>query len=158
MALIHEQLYKSSSLAQINFKNYINELVHYLRRSFTTQAAFSVEISVTVEETDIEMDQAVPLGLLVSELISNSLKHAFPSEQPDGTGKIWITARREPPGSLIVSIGDNGVGIPENMDIEHSPTMGLQLIRSFVTQLQGELTIQRNPGTVFTITIPERKD
>jgi PAS domain S-box-containing protein len=158
MALIHEQLYKSPSLAQINFKNYINELVHYLRRSFTTQAASSVEISVAVEETDIEMDQAVPLGLLVSELVSNSLKHAFSSEQSNDAKKVWITARREPSDGLIVSIGDNGAGIPETLDIERSPTMGLQLVMSFVTQLQGQLTIQRKPGTVITVTIPERKD
>jgi two-component sensor histidine kinase len=156
MALIHEQLYQSSNLAQINFKDYIHNLVHYLRRSYT-QTVPNVEIHFNVEEVNIEMDQAVPLGLIVNELVSNSLKHAFPSGHSARIGEVWITARREPSSGLVVSVGDNGVGIPENLDIENSSTMGLQLVRSFVIQLRGQLTIQRKPGTTFTVTIPEKK-
>jgi PAS domain S-box-containing protein len=157
MALIHEQLYQSSNLAQINFKDYIQKLVHYLRRSYT-QAISNVEVRVTVEDINIEIEQAVPLGLIISELVSNSLKHAFSSLQSKQTGEVWITAQRESLGDLFLSVGDNGAGMPENLDLEHSPTLGLQLVQSFVDQLQGQLTVQRKPGTIFTITIPEKKD
>jgi two-component sensor histidine kinase len=116
-----------------------------------------VEIRISVEDVNIEMDQAVPLGLIVSELVSNSLKYAFPPARSAQIGEVQITAWREPSGGLVVSVGDNGVGIPENLDIENSSTMGLQLVRLFVTQLQGQLAIQRKPGTTFTVTIPEKK-
>jgi len=155
MALIHEQLYQSPSLARVDFRDYLHSLVNYLRRSYA-QTGSNVQIRVAVENVVIEMDQAMPLGLLVSELVSNSLKYAFPSLDHTQTGEIWIDARREPHGGLTLSVGDNGVGLPDNLDIEHSPTMGLQLVRSFVTQLQGQFTLQRKPGTIFTISIPER--
>ena len=157
MALIHEQLYQSSNLAQINFKDYVTNLVQYLRRSHS-QGLSNIEIQVSAEDVNIEMDQAVPLGLMVNELVSNSLKHAFPPGHPAGTGKIWITVQRDTSGGLVVSVGDNGAGIPETLDIENSPTMGLQLVNSFVTQLRGQLTVQRKPGTIFTVTLPEKKE
>jgi PAS domain S-box-containing protein len=155
MALIHEQLYQSSNLARMDFRDYLHNLVNYLRRSYT-QANSSVEIRVTVENVVIEMDQAMPLGLLVSELVSNSLKYAFPSIDHTQTGEIWIIARREPQGGFTLIVGDNGVGLPDSLDIEHLPTMGLQLVSSFVAQLLGQFTVQRKPGTIFTIFIPER--
>jgi PAS domain S-box-containing protein len=154
MALIHEQLYQSSNLAQINLRTYISDLVNYLRRSYT-QILSNVDIRVNIENLVIEMDQAMPLGLLISELVSNSLKYAFPLHGQ--AGEIWIVARREQPDSLSITVGDNGLGLPENLNIELSPTMGLKLVHSFVTQLQGSYTVQRKSGTIFTITIPERR-
>jgi PAS domain S-box-containing protein len=154
MALIHEQLYQSSNLAQINLKNYISDLVSYVRRSYSNILS-NIEIRVNIENMIIEMDQAMPLGLLVSELVSNSMKYAFPAHEQ--AGEIWIIARHESPNSLSLAVGDNGIGLPESLDIEHSATMGLKLVHSFVTQLQGQYLVQRKPGTVFTITIPERK-
>jgi two-component sensor histidine kinase len=114
-----------------------------------------VEIRADIANMIIEMDQAMPLGLLISELVSNSLKYAFPAHEQ--VGEIWVTAQRTNPDSLTVVIGDNGIGLPENLNIELSPTMGLKLVHSFITQLQGHYTVQRKPGTIFTITIPERK-
>jgi len=157
MALIHEQLYQSPDLARIDFESYVLNLVNYLRRSLTP-ASSNVEIRVSIENVLLGMDQAMPLGLLVSELVSNSLKHAFPSGGDAPAGEISIVARREPPGGLTLTVGDNGVGLPDEVDLEHPPSMGLQLVRSFVDQLQGELAVRRKHGTVLTVTIPEKRD
>jgi two-component sensor histidine kinase len=157
MALLHEQLYQSSKRVQIDFESYVRDLVNYLRRSYT-RGILNVGFRVTVENVTLEMDQAMPLGLLLCELVSNALKYAFPSGADAEVGEVWIAARSEPPGNLTLIVGDNGVGLPDNVDIEDSPTMGLQLVRSFVAQLQGRLDVQRKAGTVFTVTIPERKD
>jgi len=154
MALIHEQLYQSSDLAQINLRDYISSLVNYLRHSYI-QRVSKVEISVDAEDTNVEMDRAMPLGLLISELVSNSLKYAFPTAADQQTGKIWVNARHEGKGSVLI-VGDNGVGLPDELDIEHATSMGLQLVDSFVTQLRGQLTVQRKLGTVFTIFIPDK--
>ena len=157
MALIHEQLYQAASLARVDLGSYVLSLVNHLRRSHAGTTP-QVEIRVTVEDVIVEMDQAVPLGLLVSELVSNSLKHAFPTGADARGGEVFVVARREPPGRLILIVGDNGVGLPDHVDLEHPPSMGLQLVGSFVAQLQGQLAVQRRPGTVLTVTIPEARE
>ncbi len=157
MALIHEHLYRSSDLAQIDFESYVLNLVSYLRRSFAP-ATSSLGIRVAIDNVVLGINQAMPLGLLVSELVSNSLKHAFVSEAAAQVGEIWIVARREPPRGLTLTVGDNGVGLPDRVDLEDSPSMGLKLVKSFVAQLQGQLSVARQPGTVITVTIPAKGD
>jgi PAS domain S-box-containing protein len=156
MALIHEQLYRSSDLARIDFEGYVLNLVSFLRRS-SAPAGANPEIQVAIEEVSLGMEQAMPLGLLVNELVSNSLKHAFPPGARAEGREISIAARRHPPDTLTLTVGDNGVGLPDEVDIEHSSSMGLQLVRSFVVQLQGQLAVRRKPGTAFTVTIPETR-
>jgi PAS domain S-box-containing protein len=157
MALLHEQLYRSSDLARVDFGSYVLDLASYLRRSLTPSSPH-VEIRVDVENVLLEMDRAMPLGLLVSELVSNSLKHAFPSESGEGPRQVWVVARREPPCGLTLTVGDNGVGLPELVDLEGPPSMGMGLVKAFVDQLQGRLAVARRPGTVVTVTLPEKAD
>jgi PAS domain S-box-containing protein len=153
MALLHEQLYRASDLARIDFGSYVLNLVSYLRRSLAPSAP-PVEIHVDVEGVLLEMERAMPLSLLVSELVSNCLKHAFPPEAGVRQPRVWVVARREPPCELTLSVGDNGVGLPGHVDLEDPPSMGLKLVKSFVDQLQGRLAVERRPGTVVTLTLP----
>jgi two-component system sensor kinase len=117
-----------------------------------------VEIRVAVEDVLVDMERAMPLGLLVSELVSNSLKHAFPVGAGEGLRQVWVVARREPPCGLTLTVGDNGVGLPEHVDLEGSLSMGLKLVKAFVDQLQGRLAVARHPGTVVTVTLPGKGD
>jgi two-component sensor histidine kinase len=156
MALLHEQLYRSSDLARIDFGRYVLDLVSYLRRSLAPGP--DAEIRVDVEGVLLEMERAMPLGLLVSELVSNSLKHAFPVEAGARPHRVWVVARREPSCGLVLVVGDDGVGLPAHVDLEESPSMGLKLVKSFADQLQARLAVERHPGTVVTVTLPGKGD
>lgn len=158
MALIHEELYKSEGLATLNFSLYIEELAENLFQTYRLRNA-NISLNMDMEENIFfDMDYAVPLGIIINELISNSLKHAFPSNDE---GEIRIELHREKNGeyekekpkstSFSLTVSDNGVGIPENLDIEDLNSLGLQLVTSLVDQLEGELELKRDNGTEFTI-------
>jgi PAS domain S-box-containing protein len=155
MALVHEQLYRSADLAHIDFGEYLTGLVNYLRRSHA-RPLHNLRLRVDVEAITLEIDRAIPLGLLVNELVTNSLKYAFPNQQEDA--EVWVTAARDEAGTLTVEVGDSGVGLPDSVDLEQPASMGWQLVQSFVTQLHGRYSLRRRPGAVFTLTIPARKD
>ena len=165
MALIHEELYKGGGFDTLNFSPYIQELAENL---FRTYRLGSTDISLNMDlEEDLffDMDTAVPLGMIVNELVSNSLKHAFIGKDK---GEIRIKLCREKTEECINSIeeskdedckstsfnltvSDNGVGIPDNLDIEDLDSLGIQLVTSLVDQLDGELELKRNSGTEFSI-------
>ena len=160
MALIHEELYKGGGFETLNFSPYIEELADTL---FHTYRLGNTDISLNMdleENIFFDMDIAVPLGMIVNELVSNSLKHAFPDRDK---GEIQIKLHREESTELesedseststsfILTISDNGVGIPENLDIEDLDSLGMQLVTSLVDQLDGELELKRDNGTEFTI-------
>ncbi len=173
MALIHEELYKGGGLETLNFSPYIEELAENL---FLTYRLGNTDISLNMdleENLFFDMDTAVLLGMIVNELVSNSLKHAFIGRDK---GKIRIKLRREENGEYIKSIeesknedcestgftltvSDNGIGIPENLDIEDLSTLGFQLVASLADQLDGEFKLKRNNGTEFTMrfTVTEEK-
>ena len=155
MALVHELLYRSADLAHIDFGEYLTGLVNYLRRSHA-RPLHNLRLRVEVAAITLEIDQAIPLGLLVNELVTNSLKYAFPDLQPEA--EIWVTASCDAAGTLVLAVGDNGVGLPATVNVEDPASMGWQLVQSFVAQLHGRYTLTRQPGAVFTLTIPERKD
>lgn len=163
MALIHEQLYRSQDLAHIDFGEYINGLLTYLRRS-QARPGDPLHTRVEIDHVTLEIDRAIPLGLMVNELVTNSLKYAFPPgpARADRAGveadEIWVAASRDATGALTLVVGDNGVGIPDSVDLNQPVSMGWQLVQSFVTQLHGRSSLQRRPGAVFTLTLPERKD
>ena len=163
MALIHEELYKGGGFETLNFSPYIEKLVENL---FLTYRLGNTDISLNMdleENLFFDMDTAVPLGMIVNELVSNSLKHAFKGRDK---GEIRIKLGREKTGECInsieesknegckstsftLTISDNGVGIPENLDIEDLDSLGIQLVTSLVDQLDGELELKRNNGTEF---------
>ena len=149
LAIIHEKLYQSADFASINFEEYIQSLVSYLLSYYSTN---NIIVDINVEKDIIlNMDTAVPCGLIINELVTNSIKFAFPGKK---TGKIYIQLRYED-GSLILIIGDNGVGLPDGIDFENSQKLGLQLVKTLTDQLEGKIQYNGENGTEFRIKFKE---
>ena len=147
MALIHEKLYHSENLAHINFKEYIDEIVSNISSSYGLNS--NIKIDINVENIPINIDNAVPCGLIINELITNSLKYAFPKGR---RGKIQISVKSKENNLIQLSIGDDGIGIPKDLDIRNAKTLGLTLITALAeNQLDGEIIINREKGTEFQI-------
>jgi PAS domain S-box-containing protein len=151
MAMIHEKLYQSPNFTKIDFKDYIEKLVSSLIYTYKLQRQ---DIKPVLEVKDVEMniDTAIPCGLIINELVTNSLKYAFPTPESEGIIRIELN-QIEDQFRLIIS--DNGVGLPPGILVEKSETLGLQLVNNLVKQLEGALQIDRVQGTKFTITFTE---
>lgn len=170
MALVHEKLYQAPDLARIDFAQYVRNLALFLFRSYQVDPD-SVALQVNApQDIYISIDTAIPCGLIVNELVSNALKYAFPPEkhnppernEPMTTigsggprGKIQIDLSHETNGRLALVISDNGVGLPDTVDLYHTESLGLQLVVTLVEQLQGSITLDRCGGTTFKIAFVE---
>lgn len=146
MAMIHEKLYQSPELARIDFKDYISKLSTFLRQSYI-YINNSIRIETEVEDIHLNIDTAVPCGLIINELVTNSIKHGFPDDKP-GLIRIKLS---ESNGKYILSVKDNGVGFPETLDFRNTDTLGLQLINNLVLQLDGSIDVIHDHGTEFQI-------
>lgn len=145
MAMIHEHLYRSESLASINFRDYVERLVEDIIISHGT----GIRKVIEVDDIKPDIDTAIPLGLIINELVTNSVKYAF----PDGTGTVTVRIRsHDDEVSLVVA--DDGVGLPEDIEPENTDTLGLSLVSILTAQLDGTLTIRRDHGTEFRISFP----
>jgi len=150
MAIIHEKLYMSDDLTHINFIDYIQSLVINLFYSYNVEET-QIKPILEIENVSLNMETAVPCGLIISELVSNSLKYAFPN---DLKGEILVSLKSvDDRYELIIS--DNGVGLPEEIDFNNLETLGLLLVNNLTEQIDGELTIKRSPGTEFKIIFKE---
>ena len=147
MALIHEKLYQSANLADIDFAGYLDSLISYLNRSYNS-AQKEVALRLQMEPVSLNIDTAMPCGLIVNELVSNALKHAFPNGKG---GEITVQLKSKEKDLIELVVSDNGVGIPEGIAIENSPSLGLQLVNALVQQLNGKLQYDPSQGTRFTI-------
>ena len=147
MALIHGRLYQSKDLANINFGEYINGLINHLLTTYKVSPA-SIKTEVNVDNMISSIAMATPCGLIINELVSNTFKHAFPDEQ---NGEILIDLHSDNNNQCVLTVKDNGVGLPEKFDIKKSKTLGMQLISALVEQLDGKLGINRNGGTTFKL-------
>ncbi len=146
---IHELLYRSPDLASIDFGAYLNRLTRDLF-SFYAINPDRVHVSIEVNHAELEMSQAIPCGLLVNELVTNSLKHAFPGGR-QGTVRVSLECARE---ECKLIVDDNGVGLPEEFDWERADSLGLQLIQVLTNQLDGAVHLDRSSGTRFEISFP----
>ncbi|PPT09219.1 Circadian input kinase A [Geitlerinema sp. FC II] len=155
MALIHEKLYQSNGFSKIDFADYVQNLVHALFSSYNV--SFNcVRLETSVEPISLNLDTAIPCGLLVNELISNSLKHGFPEGR---SGKIALEFRRfDRDDRLMLRVSDTGVGFPENLDIARTTSLGLRLVRSLTRQLRGKLEMYNRNGAVFQVTFSPLRD
>ena len=151
MALIHEKLYTSEDLAHIDIAEYIHSLTHQLITTYRTIAS-RVNMDITVTDIFLAITTAIPCGLIINELVTNALKHAFPHQQ-DGTITVSMTPSTK--DSLILTVSDTGIGFSEGIDFRNTTTLGMQLVISLVEQLDGTITLDRNEGTTFTITSRE---
>jgi two-component sensor histidine kinase len=174
MSIIHEELYRSRNNETLDFSEYLKKLTAELLRSYTVKKD-DIRISLDVEEVFLGMDTAVPLGIIINELVSNSLRYAFPKGMK---GEIRIKlCRVEDNGenksisnstdiidakssfgkssqySLVVS--DSGLGFPENLDFRNADSLGLQLVNILVEQLEGTIKLQKGAGTTFKILFKE---
>ncbi len=148
MALVHQKLYQSNSLSNIDLKDYLNDLAVGLLENYKTNSA-QVEISLDIDHIVILIDTAIPCGLIVNELIINALKYAFPNGQE---GKISIQIRQSQNGLISMRISDDGVGLPTGFDWEHSNTLGLKTVTGLVRhQLRGQISLEAGRGVTWNI-------
>jgi two-component sensor histidine kinase len=150
MALIHERLYQSGDLAKIDFAGYVRSLTGHLTRSYKVNAT-AVRLNLEVESVPMNLDTAIPCGLIINELVSNAFKYAFPKGE---SGEINVRFAEENGRSLKLVVQDNGVGFPENKNPEESDSLGLKLVRSLTEQLGGVLSYRTQNGFICQITIP----
>jgi two-component sensor histidine kinase/sensor domain CHASE-containing protein len=154
MALIHERLYGSGSDA-LNFAEYARDLVASLRHSWAGSSD-RVAVSVDFEDATLDLDVAVPCGLVINEWLTNALKHAFPGDRP---GSVHVSLRRRPEGLLALSVVDDGVGLPPEVDPDSPGSLGLRIVKILATQIRGVLETVRGPadgrGTSFSLVFPE---
>lgn len=147
MALVHENLYLSRTLTSINFKEYIQKLVIDITYSYN--ASF-INLRPNIEDINLNIETTVPCGLIVNELVTNSIKHAFPENK--GTIIIQFTKNND---KLMLIVRDDGIGLPESFRFSDNKSLGLQLVQTLVKQLDGEMKIDRANGTTFTIIFKE---
>ena len=147
MAIIHELLYRSKNLSTIEIKEYLNELVSYITNTYSVNKNITVNLKVKVEQKFIELDKAIPCGIIINELLSNAFKYAFKGKKK-GIINIFFK-ETEQQYSLVVS--DNGVGFTNSGNVKNVDTLGLQLVNSLVGQLGGNLKTETKKGTLFHI-------
>ncbi len=148
MSLIHEKLYRSKDMARIDFKDYLQSLVQGIAGTFKRH---DVRLSVDMESFEIDVNTGIPCGLIINELVSNSLKHAFPEGR---TGTITLGIRKDSLGNNVLTVADNGIGFPESIDFRNTTSLGLQLVNVLTGQIHGTVELVRNGGTTFRITFP----
>lgn len=146
MSLIHQKLYNSENISTINMPNYIKELVEYLRESFSLGQRIRFEVKIDPLELDVA--HAVPLGLILNEAITNSIKYAFPE---DRTGMIYITLETKAENEYLLTISDNGIGFDLNLSNTKANSFGMSLIKGLTDDLDGKLTMENNNGTILKI-------
>ena len=151
MALIHEKLYQSEDLGQIRFDEYIRELTSHIVRSYGIDPEV-IELKIQAHRILLDIDTAIPCGLIINELISNSLKHAF---HPGDEGQICIDLHSLNQNGFQLTVSDNGVGFPRGLDFRDTQSLGLQLVNTLVEQLEGSIDLDNGKGTVFRIEFSE---
>ena len=152
MALVHEKLYQSKDLATIDLKNYLRFLGDNLFQ-FMDMKGRGITLTMDIKDISLAVDTVIPVGLMINELISNSLKYAF----PDGRkGEISLAIHRQD-HTLTILFKDNGIGIPQDFDWHNPKSLGLRLVISLVGQLNGTIELDRSAGTAFTIVVKEKE-
>jgi two-component sensor histidine kinase len=146
MALLHEKLYQSKDLAKIDFNDYIHTLAGHLMFGYGAHSS-RIKINLQIDAIFLDVDTAIPCGLIINELLSNALKHAFPEGR---SGEIGIAFTQNGDEFMLV-ITDNGIGFPAGLDFKRSASLGLQLVSSLTNQLLGQLTLDQGNGSTFTL-------
>ena len=148
MSIIHETLYQTNDFANIDFARHVKAIASHLFRSYGVSSE-KIRLKIEMEDIPLKLNNAIPCGLIINELISNSLKYAFPK---DGTGEIKIMFRSMNQDEIELMVSDDGIGMPEGIDIEELESMGLQLVNILAeNQLEGEIDLDRDGGTAFRI-------
>jgi len=149
MALVHEKLYQSQQLSVVDLADYLRDLVEQLKEALGSRLR-AVQVTVQASSVQADLNTAIPFGLVVTELVSNSLKHAFPGER---AGTLQVTLQREAEGAVLTVV-DDGVGFAAGVDPRQRQSLGLKLVDSLVRQLDGEFNIHNAQGVQFTLRLP----
>jgi len=147
MALIHEQLYQSNDLAQIDFPEYLRSLLNMVLSAHRTNRT-RVETRLHVDPVSLDLDTAIPVGLITNELVTNSLKYAFAGR---AVGEIGVRLTRSETGDFVLMVSDNGVGLPEKFNFDKATSLGLRLVRILTKQMRARLEISNGMGTQFRV-------
>ena len=153
MALVHQQLYQSADLAEIGMESYVRELTASLMQAWDV-APDRVSVSLAVDEIRMNLSTAIPCGLIINELVTNALKHAFPR---DRVGEVMVALRVRGEGLELV-VRDNGAGLPDETDGDRSPSLGVRLVQDLTYQLGGTLEVTRSGGTTWRMAFPVGED
>jgi PAS domain S-box-containing protein len=151
MALVHEKLYQSKSLGVINAAEYIKSLVADLLNSYSIETR--VDVNVDVDDVSINLDMAIPCGLIINELVTNSVKHAFTGRE---VGKLNVILHHREDHTFVLTVSDDGAGLPADFETRSMASLGMQLVHVLTRQLGGELKTESQNGARFTIVFPEK--
>lgn len=150
MALVHQLLYRSKDLAHIDMLEYLQNLTMRLGKAYEVDAHRVIETVVRAPSIRLDIDRAIPCGLIVNELVTNAFNHAFPGGRP---GRIWVTLTQEG-DQLALEVRDDGIGIPPSLDIDTAQTFGLQIVRTLAHQLDGTIELVGDSGTAVRVVFP----
>jgi len=155
MALIHEKLYESKDLSKIDFREYIHTLIMYLFDSYSLKSG-QVQLKMQIENVVLDIETAIPLGLIINELVSNSLKHAFPASRK-GELQVNLRESEDEEYDYTLIVRDNGVGFPDHLDFHAGDSLGIVLVHSLVKKLKGVIDMEKKVGTSVTIKFKKSK-
>ena len=155
MAFIHEQLYHSSDFTNIEFGTYVKNLINYLSSSYSIDPSY-INFNLDIDDVSLDINTAIPCGLIINELVTNSLKYAFPADKGSKSSdtvlnEIGIYLHHYKEDKFMLIISDNGIGLPENINFKSSDTLGLLLVTGLVSQLDGSIELDRRNGTSFKL-------
>ena len=147
MALIHESLYQSEGLENVEISDYLTRMTSQLLIEFKEMEEM-IRINLDVEKIYLDVERAIPCGLIAHELLSNALRHAFPGEKK---GEIFLKMQKGKDGKYVLTVNDTGIGFPKGLDYRKTKTLGMQLVNDWVKQLSGTIRLRRGKGTEFRI-------
>jgi two-component sensor histidine kinase len=161
IALVHESLYRSPSLAKIESQKYLQQLTGNLYSAFGTAG---IKLVVQAEDIEMDVDTAIPCGLIATELVTNAFKYAFPVTQPDESrasgemSKEICVCLKPEETQIVLEVSDNGVGLPEDLNWRTPKSLGLRLVANLAAQLHGTLEVHNQAGARFRVIFPARRD
>jgi two-component sensor histidine kinase len=147
LALIHEKLYQSQDLARVDFAEYANSLARHLVYSYQADPNL-IRLKTRIDDVILDADTLIPIGIIVNELVSNALKYAFPNGR---SGEIVIELLKEAGNRLVLSVSDDGVGLPEQFDLANADSLGLQLVQTLAGSIRGAVELDRSHGARVTV-------
>jgi two-component sensor histidine kinase len=147
MALVHENLYRAGNFARIPMATHIERLCGHLARAYDLHRQ-RVELEIAVDEIELDMNTATSCGLIINELVSNALKHAFAGRG----GHLRVSLQRDGDSRYVLRVADDGVGIDRDVAVENAGSLGLQLVGDLTQQIRGSLSVEAGRGTCFTVT------
>jgi two-component sensor histidine kinase len=154
MAIIHEHLYRADNLAQVNLASYLDTLAMHVVQAYCREER-GVTLHSSFEDVWLDLDRAIPCGLILNELLTNCCKHAFPGGQ---SGEIHLELRTTPAHDITLSVRDTGVGPPEGFDVQTTESLGWQLVQLLTEQLRGTITLTHSGGTAISINFPATRE